>query len=353
MPSGVLRLVRGSPCVSHCSSPPPTQLLQRACRVTLLSSMTIWLKVTPGALLLTLAVLPRTASAFCAPDTWSGEVVWSLPAQGDVGVATNADYWPAVLGTTMPTPTLGEVELVANGLGGFDLGELEPDTHYTIHHPDFDGVPHDIEFTTGAGPGAGDVATTMLETVREVRPIDDENNELCRSILHSQDCFDTGNPRYYQLLTGQSPRAWLVQIEYRPQRAPIVLPQECIPSVWSYSDLGCVRIGVVTERGTSELTEWYCDGPTEGPAEHDADAPDADAPDADIPDAGPAPVASSHSESPRATTKSETATSGGDGCAFAPPQRMQSSSVRSSTGWRDALFALALFSLRRNRLRAA
>jgi hypothetical protein len=245
-------------------------------------------------------------------------------------VATDADYWPAVLGERMPPASLGEVELVANGLGGFDLGQVEPNTRYTIHHPDFEGLPHDLEFTTGAGPSTGDAPPkTVLESVREVPPIDDENGELCRAILHSQDCFDTGNPRYFQLLTGETPRAWLVQMERRPESAPIVLPPECIPSVWSYSDLGCVRVGVVTERGPSELSEWYCDGATSAP---DASALDASAP----------------SGASQVTTRSQKTTADADGCAVASTS-LRSSAARASTGWGAAWSAIALYALRRRR----
>jgi hypothetical protein len=255
-----------------------------------------------GVLLLTLGVAP-TASASCVES--SGEVVWSLPAQGAVGVASDADYWPAVLGTAVPPPRLGDVELVANGLGGFDLGELEPNTGYTIHHPDFDGTPHDIAFTTGAGPSTGGVPSkTVLESVREVLPVDDENGEICRSVLNRQGCFDTGKPQHFQLLTSESPRAWLVQIKSQPERPPIVLPGECIPSVWSYPDLGCVRVGVVTKSGASELSEWHCGGPTESDAE---------------------------------------------GCAFSPSPLIRSSIARASTGLSAGLCALALYGLRRKR----
>lgn len=224
------------------------------------------------------AVLLASAPAAFA-DCWPlGNVVWSYPASGDVGIPTNVDYWPALGGGSSMLPTLsvgdaGQVELQSNALGGFDLGELEPNTKYTIQHADRLSEIREVVFTTGDGPTANAAAQApIVDSVSEARA--NEATQLCRGILGQLDCFDTGDPTWTQVATTAQATAWLVQVQSEPLGPPFVLPAECVPGIFHYGEAPCVRIGAVTEQGVSEMSEWACEDASRPVPRPDASAPE-------------------------------------------------------------------------------
>lgn len=217
--------------------------------------------------------------------------MWSYPAPGDVDVSTDSDYWPALSGSSAANPTLragdaGRVELEPNALGGFDLGELEPNTTYTIQHADRTLEVHEVVFTTGQGPSTGKppeapvIDSLTTTTSRETPP-------LCRDILGRLDCFDTGDPTWTQAITTADAKAWVVQIQREPLGTPIVLPSECTPSIFQYGKAPCLRIGAITKAGMSELSEWACEDasrpvPRPDPSAADVEVEQSDAGGCDV-----------------------------------------------------------------------
>lgn len=203
------------------------------------------------------AVLASTAvpaGASCVAP--KAEVVWSMPAQGDDSVPIDADYWPEVTADFSLAPSLGGVELQPNGLGGFDLGELQPNTRYTIEHPDTDGVIHEIDFETGADSSPSAAPKPVIEGVSTTQS--SEASEDCGAVLRSWGCFDTGTPIWYRV---EVPKAgvegWLVQFNDEEQD-PYVLEAECGPSWFGYFGFTCVRVAALAQWGVSEWSDWYC-----------------------------------------------------------------------------------------------
>lgn len=163
-----------------------------------------------------LAGLTFTTSAFanCAAPP---PVVWSYPHNGATGVPTDADF--LVIGTASSVGIEGRViERIPTDYA-VDLGELEPNTEYTLQIGEgygADADPEPITFTTGSDAGV----------VEFPRP----DEATCEAIYRAQGCFDTGAPDVVEIevdYTGEEP-LYVLYAEAVDGYQPVTLwPREC------------------------------------------------------------------------------------------------------------------------------
>ncbi len=171
-------------------------------------------RCTFPVIVLGLLSFSSSAIADCAAPP---PVVWSYPHDGATDVPTDIDL--IVTGSTPSITFDGNV--IERDFNQFvmDLGDLEPNTEYTIDVGENAGALEDpTPITVTTGNGAGPVEFPAVDEA------------ICQQILQWQDCFDTGPPAEFHL--NPSPRgaeqAYIVSRQDEDSSSPILLwPRSC------------------------------------------------------------------------------------------------------------------------------
>jgi hypothetical protein len=217
-----------------------------------------------------LAVLPVWAAlTWAAPagascvyvDPEQTRILWSYPAQGATDVPTNVDLWVARTDGSAPLwVRLGEAELPELELPfNFDLGELEPNTEYTldVQGPSEDSVLK-LTFTTGIGPAAADpnAAPGKVTTSSSFEDYD-APAFLCQAVVSNQGCFDTPPNLHYELEPSGNAGGWLIVSNALPRA--ILWPGECgAPHLVSEGGQPCVTLYGIDASGAPHAGEEVC-----------------------------------------------------------------------------------------------
>jgi hypothetical protein len=214
------------------------------------------------ALVLSAPFAARVAQADCAqPDP---ALVWSYPAQGETGVPTNVDLWLLTSGWgSSPTAFLDGVELSRlTFANGYELGQLQPNTSYTVSigEPGATSGSFELGFTTGAGPAQPDPGVTPTGSSVLARS-ESTLSAMCKAVLATQDCFDTGQDTYYVFEPGTAAKAWLIQSS-STYRGVDLWPAECgAPQLFLHSSTRpCATLHGIDAAGATHTGEEMCTG---------------------------------------------------------------------------------------------
>jgi hypothetical protein len=222
--------------------------------------------LVPPALALCSTFLTSPARADCAAPAPS--VVWSYPANGDTGVPTNVDLWLMDSGWgVLPRVSLEGVALTPLELPfGYDLGELAPNTSYTLSiEPDPTDAANparpiavELTFTTGSGPIPGDPAAAPMP-VTTARTSGDTLSGLCQAVLDTQDCFDTGQSTYFHFAPSGDATAWLIT-SGSIFRGATLWPAECgDPLIYLHDQAApCATLHGIDAAGTTHAGDEVC-----------------------------------------------------------------------------------------------
>ncbi|HWO14988.1 MAG TPA: hypothetical protein VNN80_36045, partial [Polyangiaceae bacterium] len=184
--------------------------------------------------------------------------------RGYTGVPTNVDLWVLATGWgDLPRASLAGVELARLPFGpGFDLGELQPNTSYTVEVELADagslGATRSVElsFTTGAGPAPSDPGAAPGHVEVEAKT-DVQFSPLCGAVLQTQDCFDTGQDTHLTFSPSGTAEAWLIESESGDVD---FWPAECgAPDLFLHSmELPCVTLHGIDAAGAVHGGEPVC-----------------------------------------------------------------------------------------------
>jgi hypothetical protein len=180
-------------------------------------------------------LLPTRAQASCAAP--APAVVWSYPKDGDVNVPTNVTLWLLLSNWNRPGKVLLDGKEVP--VNGFGLGyqPLEPMAPSTPHELTFQASPPgeqpvvnlSIHFTTASGETEREspmVPSVPYVTASPSRPL----SNLCQSVVHAMDCFDTGQDTHLVFGAEGRPFLWIVeQVPKLMGESPVftLWPGEC------------------------------------------------------------------------------------------------------------------------------
>jgi hypothetical protein len=162
---------------------------------------------------------------------------------------------------------------------GFELGELAPDTQYTLSvalRPELEeGKPVALTFTTGSGPSDPDPGAAPGE-VGVGRESEVSLSSLCDEVLWTQDCFDTGQNTHFVFAPAGTAKGWLIESPTTLNRIN-VWPAECgSPELFLHDRFTpCVTLHGIDAAGALHTGREVC-APAAG-----ADPPAADPPAAD------------------------------------------------------------------------
>jgi hypothetical protein len=183
---------------------------------------------------LALGGLSGAAPAWADCPSPAPAIVWSHPAHGATDVPTNADLWILLSDWyASPRVALGGSELRPLDLPfGYDLGELAPDTTYTLEVQDAEATGErprfELTFTTGSGPAEADADAAPGVVTASSFPENDVPAlaPLCQAALNTQDCFDQGQDTYYEFSPSGEAAGWLIASQ-DSVRSFNVWPGEC------------------------------------------------------------------------------------------------------------------------------
>lgn len=220
-----------------------------------------WLAMFTFLALLVVVAPPQLAAAMCiAPIP---QILWSHPRNGATAVATDTDLW---VSGVFGRPTLNGRVLQPNGSGGFDLGELAPNSQFEIGFESLapatgtPSTPLSIVFSTGAEPAAA-AALDIDDPPQIVR------NPVALAdcpLVPPQDCFDTfPGPESIRFDPGPTPLAWVIErLACDGSNTTLVWPAECGPPVVvAYDPVVCVRLSKTDGVHMGTSTDVYCSEP--------------------------------------------------------------------------------------------
>jgi len=177
-----------------------------------------------GALLLTTVTAPGGPSSHAACPSRT-ELLWSYPADGDVGVPTNSRLWlhPSLVSSV--SASLDGAPLASFGAWSYELPELQPNTTYTVTvtleiDPDTTATEA-LTFTTGPGPLTDAPKAPDVEVVDIIeRGFDFETDykpsgPICE-VLHSLPCPDIGQDTLVYLESSTVPLFWRLSNTWWP-----------------------------------------------------------------------------------------------------------------------------------------
>ena len=216
-------------------------------------------RLLPLALVAASALRAEPARSDCVEP--EPAIVWSHPAQGETNVPTNTDLWVLPSGWRGPARVwLGGSELPALELsGGYDLGELEPNTEHTLRVELRDDSPSfELSFTTGGGPAAPDPGAAP-GAVTASHAFELGLSSRCQAALNTQDCFDTGQNTYYAFTPTNRAVGWVVVSDsgFRPIN---LWPGECgAPLLFGSDRVGpCATVYGIDPSGSPHPGERVC-----------------------------------------------------------------------------------------------
>lgn len=272
------------------------------------------------------------AHADCAsPPT---RVLWASPADGESGVALDADLLLITEGWPVEEVRADDRLLSPGALPGlYDLGPLEPMTRYTItvafvHSAAQGGEPAEpveLSFTTGADEATHDPSDVAVTAMTErTLPFDEAID--CEDVLYVNSCFDTGPPVLQSFAVEAEPVLWIIEsirVDDGGHQFQ-ALPADCGPPrqlTWGRDDSNRSYIVHAIGVDGSVVSSDEIEGPFHTPAMPPASTPEQ-------PDAGTGPGPESAS-----------------GCAV--------TTIGSHAPSAAIAFWLALLALRRRRVRRA
>jgi hypothetical protein len=168
--------------------------------------------------------------------------VWSFPAKDATDVPLDADLLIITVGFGDGAHVrLDDEELdAASELPGhYDLGTLQPHTHYTISITDREpqagaSEPAKVSwtFTTGDETAKAGRAGTLDVDATHVRMVMQGEKFDCADALYAHTCFDTGLPQLYTFDTGTDADValWVIERVAQQNEPPSsfsTLPAEC------------------------------------------------------------------------------------------------------------------------------
>lgn len=203
------------------------------------------------------------------------EVLWSLPAPGDIDVPSNTKIW--IVTTLMSRGLLVEVDGVAaqretGGIGPFDPGVLDPGEHIVdVSVFESDGRRSLIQsFAFTSNETIGDIPIEPQAT-RIERRADRPLSEACSRALLASGCFDSGQDTHF-VVDATEARGYVVAAslrEYPGREQHKVWPGECGPPE---AFLGgerpdvCIDVAAIGFAGVSPPT-IVCENTSEGCAQ--------------------------------------------------------------------------------------
>jgi hypothetical protein len=257
--------------------------------------------------------LTPSARASCVPP--APAVVWSYPKDGDVDVPTNVTLWLLLSNWNRPGLVLLDGKEVP--VNGFGLGyqPLEPMAPSSPHVWTFQATPPGdppvnltIHFTTASGETEHEspaVPTVPFTTASPSRPL----SNLCQSVVHAMDCFDTGQDTHLVFGVESRPFLWVVErVPALMGESPVftLWPGECEQPEVFLADLDArrcdhqYRLHALEGTGLRAMSRPFCPGallrPTDSP-DGGAVMPPDEPPPAGSPDAG-APAATPDAAAP-------------------------------------------------------
>jgi MYXO-CTERM domain-containing protein len=294
------------------------------------------------------ALVPCPARASCTSPTPT--VVWSYPRDGETDVPTNVTLWLLLSNWHKPGKVrLDGKELPVNGFG-FGYRPLEPMAPSSPHELSIDAalpgaeppVTLTIRFTTASGETEREpamVPAVSAVSATQSRPL----SNVCQSVVHAMDCFDTGQDTHLVFDSEARPFVWIVErVPMLMGESPVftLWPGECeLPEIFVSADMARTcgyryRLHAVEATGLRAMSPPFC--PSElikavpGDDGGAPPAPDAGAPPEDA--GAPPTMGGANTGAPRVD---ETDSSGGCSVGGAPGG--------------GALLLLALALLRRRR----
>jgi hypothetical protein len=218
-------------------------------------------------------VAAAPARAACLEE--AAEVLWSLPAPGDIDVPSNTKIW--IVTSLISRGLLVEVDGVAaqrdsEHLAPFDPGSLAPGEHsvdVSVFEPD--GTRSLIQsFTFTSSETIEDVASapraSRIERVSE-RPLSD----ACARALRASDCFDSGQDTHF-VVDATEARGHLVTasfVDYPGELQRKIWPGECGSPEAFLGGAGpevCIDVATIGFAGVSAPTT-VCETTSEGCAQ--------------------------------------------------------------------------------------
>jgi hypothetical protein len=189
------------------------------------------LRTLPAALVAAGALTPQAAQASCAEPTPA--LVWSYPKDGETDVPTNITLWVLLSNWHKPGKVLLDgKELPVNGVG-YGYRPLEPLSPSSPHEITIVASPPAVEppvtltirFTTASSETENEVPMVpMVQSVSatQTRPL----TNLCQSVVHAMDCFDTGQTTHLVFNTEARPFLWIVE------RMPMLMGESPVFTLW-------------------------------------------------------------------------------------------------------------------------
>jgi hypothetical protein len=213
---------------------------------------------------------PRPAEAACiAPPA---DLVWSYPAEGEVGVPTNAVLRFVVTGTITEVRAGDRVVAEGDSLDGrlgIDPGVLDPDADHRVEVVvqgwDMQSEPavFALEFRTGSGPRDETFEAPVLQGTRRVSDTS-HLSETCNAVLRAQGCYDVDPLELHRLDVAGHAVAWLVEADGGPPesrpRGNLLWPAECGQPTYIVSGGGsaCFRVQAFDESGNQLTSNTRC-----------------------------------------------------------------------------------------------
>jgi hypothetical protein len=279
-------------------------------------------------------------------------VVWSYPQDGAVDVPTNVTLWLLLSNWQRPGKVLLDGKEVP--VDGFGLGYLppEPMAPSSPHELTFQASPPGVDpavtltihFTTASGgteplsPAVPAVAYTTASPHRVL-------SNLCQSVVHAMDCFDSGQDTHLVFGVEQKPFVWIVE------RVPALMGESPVFTLWPgecgqpevfLADADArtcghqYRLHALEGTGLRTMSRPFCPAgllrPTDTPDGGDPTPPDQPPPSS-LPDAGPPGDSGAAPPIPGHDDNGTHEVSGGHGCSLAG---------RGRPGFTVLLLALAL-----------
>lgn len=237
-----------------------------------MSRSAVWAAALAAGVWATVA-MPLGASAFCALSTPTGELA-AVPADGAIGVPTDADLWVlAGSATTVVLTVEGGVSAQEQAAVGtwrrYRLAGVAPGDTVTwsaaLSGAESDQTYGPYTFQVGAD-AAGAPEKPVLDHV-EARH-DATPTTQCDQLLNQQECFDTGQSLLVRVHVAEQPAAALYRfcVENTATSSPCgltyVMPATCTPAMLLSDNAGaapyCYRVAALNAAGVASEELVVC-----------------------------------------------------------------------------------------------